>query len=270
MSFTKQVKQEILNQKMSIEEVMSFLDGFYSIAQEKGFVSISSGIIKETIISMLQSIGIKYEKDSKGILFKDYKETLGLKHPGFYFGGIFVARGSVSNTSSTSYHLEIQTNNIDIADKMILFLKKYNINFKKHKRKTNTMIYLKSSTQILDFLKAIQAIKAVLAFEDVMVSRDHKAMLNRWTNLDIYNQSKLVKVNEEFIDMYKYILDNLLEDKFREIELKFFEIKKENEYASLEELSTIFEKETGVHKTRSGLNHYIRKLRTIVKADKNI
>ena len=270
MTFTTKVKHEILNQEMSIEEVTSFIDGFYSIAQENDFVSISSGIIKETIISMLESIQVKHEVTNRGIFFKDYKESLALKHPSFYFGGIFVARGSVSDTSSTSYHLEIQTNNIDVAEKMIKFLKKYNINFKKLKRKTYTMIYLKSSIQILDFLKAVRAIKAVLAFEDIMVSRDHRAMLNRWTNLDIYNQSKLVKANEEFSSMYRFMIDKSLEKHFRDIELKFFKIKINNEYASLEELSEIFEKETGIFKTRSGLNHYIRKLRRVVKENNYI
>ena len=45
------------------------------------------------------------------------------------------------------------------------------------------------------------------------------------------------------------------------LKLDFFEIKKENPYLSLTELTEIFEEETGVHKTRAGLNHWIRKLR---------
>ncbi len=270
MSFSTRVKEELLKKNMSIEEITSFMDGFYSIAQEEGFVSISNQNIKKIIISILDHMKVKYKNNSKGITFINYKRTLRLKHPGFYFGGIFVARGSLSNPTSTSYHLEIQTNNIDVADEMIEFLKKYNINFKKLKRKTKTMIYLKSSTQILDFLKAIQAINAVLTFEDVMVSRDHKAMLNRWTNLDIYNQSKLVKANEDFRRMYRYVLNHSLESNFRDIELDFFELKMKNEYSSLEELSKIFKDERGISKTKSGLNHYLRKLKRVVKENNYI
>jgi len=52
-----------------------------------------------------------------------------IKQPGYYFAGVFVGGGSISDPASTSYHLEIQLYSSTEANKIKGFLNKYDFDF---------------------------------------------------------------------------------------------------------------------------------------------
>ena len=118
-----------------------------------------------------------------------------------------------------------------------------------------SVIYLKKSDQISDFLKAIQTFKSLLKFENARIKRDLHSQLNRYSNLDSYNQKKLAISSNKFKKQYEYIKKNNLFINFNKNEILFFQLKLKNPYSSLEELRKIFENKTGLVKSKSCFNH---------------
>ena len=269
MSFALEIKNEILLKEFSNEKTKSFLDGVASSSKhsndDKIILKFSNNEILDLIKQMFENINVEYSTSSKNpnwIEIDGYKFNKEITDPSAFFGGVFVGGGSVSDVNSTSYHLEMGFESSLEAKKTLNFLNNYpSFDFTLTQRRLKWIVYIKKSEQISDFFKAIEAQTSLMRFENVRIERDFNNQLNRYSNLDVYNQSKLAKSSAEFIAQYELIVENGLESEFRDIEIRFFEIKKENPYLSLTELTEIFEEETGVHKTRAGLNHWIRKLR---------
>ncbi|SYV97772.1 Uncharacterized protein conserved in bacteria, partial [Mycoplasmopsis edwardii] len=85
----------------------------------------------------------------------DYKEYLT-----FFFSGVFVGSGSISNKESTSYHLEISTLSEEKSQLIKEKLNSYEFNFHILKKQKRHILYIKKVDELLDFLSAIGAKKA--------------------------------------------------------------------------------------------------------------
>lgn len=126
------------------------------------------------------------------------------------------------------------------------------------------MVYIKEAEKISDYLRIIKAYNAVMYFEDIRIYRDHVNMTNRLNNCEQANIDKIFLTSSRQIKdiekLEKYDIIDLLDDKLKEVikyRLKYREV-------SLQELSDIMTKETGVKITKSGLNHRFRKIREII------
>ena len=126
------------------------------------------------------------------------------------------------------------------------------------------MIYIKEAEKIGDFLRMINAISALLYFEDIRIYRDHKNMTNRLNNCEQANVDKIILTSSSQIKdiekLKEYDMIDLLDEKIQELigyRLKYPE-------SSLQELSEIISLETGNKITKSGLNHRFRKIKEIV------
>ncbi len=117
---------------------------------------------------------------------------------------------------------------------------------------------------IADFLRAIRTSISLMEFEDARIERDFRNNLNRYSNLDIYNQEKLSKASTAHLKNYEYVVENNLLNNFKKNEITFFETKKKNPYSSLSELVMILERK-GIKKTRAGLNHWLIKLKKVAE-----
>ena len=272
MSFAQEIKNEVLHQEFNQEQALAFFAGIISAAgQRKGskiFIKLNRSDISSIVRDLLKQINIKNitsQENKNWIIVKDDFKINQIKQPGYYFAGVFVGGGSISDPTSPSYHLEIQLYSSTEANKIKNFLNKYNFEFTLIQRRKLWVLYLKKSDQISDFLKAIQAFNSLLLFEDARIERDFKNQLNRYSNLDTYNQKKLANSSDLFLKQYTKIKDLKLIYKFRKEEIDFFELKIKNPYSSLSELVTLYKKKTGIIKTRSGLSHYLIKLRKVVK-----
>ena len=270
MSFALEIKREILEQEFSLEQAQAFVSGLISASGQRDgssyILKMNNNDISNFIRDLIEQMSIKHRisKENKNwIIFDNFEIQEEIRMPSQYFAGIFVAGGSISDQTSTNYHLEMQFYSHLIAKRVQTFLNKYEFDFSLIQRRKNWVLYIKKSEQISDFLRAIQAVNALMTFEDERINRDFKNQLNRYSNLDSYNQNKLAKATKKFLDKYKFIKDNGLTHLFREQELIFFELKKNNPYSSLEELTKFYKKKTGIDKTRAGLSHYLIKLRTI-------
>ena len=180
-----------------------------------------------------------------------------------YIRGVFIASGSINDPKKSRYHLEIMVNNFDYADFINDILNSYDLNSKVIKRDNRYMIYIKEAEKIGDFLRLINAIKALLYYEDIRIYRDHKNMTNRINNCEQANVDKIImtatnQVNDIELIQNKASLD-LLDEKCYLAAIYRLKYRE----ASLTELSEIMTMEAGSSITKSGLHHRFNKIKEL-------
>lgn len=267
MSFTLDIKKEIISKRMNKQEAVSFIQGiiYSSFISEKKDISIlikNKELLNDLFI-VLNLSNISYKLINNNILFKiDKVEFIKPKNAWSFLSGVFFVCGSVSKLNSSSYHLQMSLKNKKNVEELITFVSKH-INFSYVNNKNYHTMYIKKHELIADFLYILGAQKSYFVFIESVIERDLINQSNRIYNLDIYNQSKLVDSHQIFLDNYAYIKEHKLENKFKKNELLFFEFKKNNPYYSLADLSIEFKKQKNISKTKGGLNHWLIKLRKV-------
>ena len=180
-----------------------------------------------------------------------------------YLRGVFISCGSINDPKKSRYHIEFLVNDLEYTNFISVLLNQYNLNSKVLKRENKFMIYIKEAEKIGDFLRMINAIKALLYYEDIRIYRDHKNMTNRLNNCEQANVDKIIltantQIND--IETIKQVCGlDLLDEKCKiaaEYRLKYKEV-------SLQELSEIMSVETGVKITKSGLYHRFNKIKLL-------
>ena len=182
-----------------------------------------------------------------------------------YLRGVFISSGSINDPKKSRYHLEFAIDNFDYANFVKEKLNIYNLNSKIIKRENRFMIYVKEAEKIGDFLRMINAINALLYFEDIRIYRDHKNMTNRLNNCEQANIDKVIETASNQVKDIELIESiggmDLLDEKTK-IAAIYRLIYKE---ASLLELSEIISFETGNIITKSGLHHRFTKIKDLAK-----
>ena len=186
-----------------------------------------------------------------------------------YLRGVFISSGSVNDPKKSRYHLEFIVDTSEYAEFVKNKLNLYDLNSKVIKKDNKFMIYVKEAEKIGDFLRMINAISALLYFEDIRIYRDHKNMTNRLNNCEQANVDKIIETASKEVRDIEYLMSTdtfiLLDDKEKvaaEYRLKYRE-------ASLLELSEIISVETGNKITKSGLHHRFAKIKALVEKVKN-
>ena len=186
-----------------------------------------------------------------------------------YLRGVFIACGSVNDPKKSRYHLEFLVDNKDYADFISDRLNSYFLNSKVLKRENKYMIYVKEAEKIGDFLRMINAISALLYFEDIRIYRDHKNMTNRLNNCEQANVDKIIETANNQVRDIELIESiggmDLLDDKTRLAATYRMKYKE----ASLLELSEIISIETKTSITKSGLHHRFTKIKQIANKIRN-
>ena len=67
------------------------------------------------------------------------------------------------------------------------------------------LLYLKKADDISNFLKVLDASNAVLQFENHRIQRDFRNSINRFNNIDISNQKKILLLSDKQIQQIKNI-----------------------------------------------------------------
>jgi len=130
------------------------------------------------------------------------------------------------------------------------------------------MVYLKSSEEISDFIKLLNAINSLFYYEDIRIYRDHKNMVNRLNNCEQANMEKIIKTCNEQIDNINYLMSHDLIDLLDEKIQVAINYRLKYPETSLSELASIISLETNYQITKSGINHYFRKIKELVEKDK--
>lgn len=183
-----------------------------------------------------------------------------------YIRGTFLVTGSISDPSTSGYHMEF----VFSIKKDALFLQKllHDLGFssKTLKRNNRYMVYIKSAEVISDIIKTFKTVNSLFYFEDIRIYRDHKNMVNRLNNCEIANQEKTTETGLKQQKMISYLkeydLVNLLDEKTKTI----LEYREKYPESSYQELAEIISLETGYKIGKSGINHHLIKMRKLVES----
>lgn len=183
--------------------------------------------------------------------------------------GAFLVTGSISDPSTSGYHLEFVLNTLEDASFLNRLLLEMKFDSKVLERNNKYMVYLKSAEEISDMIRMFKASNSLFYFEDIRIYRDHKNMVNRLNNCEIANQEKTTMTGMRQLEDIAYLKEHdlldLLDDKTKQIityRLKYPE-------SSYQELAEIISLETDYQIGKSGINHHFIKMKKMVENHKN-
>jgi len=302
MSFTSIVKNELSKLELNKLEAITYLSSVIknnAIVEDKSIKIITeNNSVARQIFNLIKEVynigpkitlrrGYNYKKNYIYIL--EIKEKIDLIKQdlslntnipeGFiidddnltriYLRGVFVSCGSVNDPKKSRYHLEFLVDTKEYADFISEKLNTYFLNSKVLKRENKYMIYVKEAEKIGDFLRMINAISALLYFEDIRIYRDHKNMTNRLNNCEQANVDKIIETANNQVKDIKLIESmgciDLLDEKTKVAATYRMKYKE----ASLTELSEIISLETKTPITKSGLHHRFTKIKEFANKIRN-
>lgn len=177
-----------------------------------------------------------------------------------YFRGAFMAAGSVVDPSK-SYHLEVTTEARLDAEVLDHVFETIHLPFKKTRRKTSWVFYLKDSSAISDCLVDLGASQAMLELENAKAMKDLRNEINRKVNAETANLDKQVdaamRQRLAIVRIRNYMgLENLPErlQGLAQARLAY-------PSANLRELGELLKPPLG----KSGVSHRMRKLEEIAR-----
>jgi DNA-binding protein WhiA len=180
-----------------------------------------------------------------------------------YLVGAFLSGGSISSIEKSIYHLEIRSTKINYLRLIQKLLEQFNVSISLLKRRNIFVLYIKKATDVSDFLKIIGANHSMYELEDKIIARDYYANIQRLNNLDVANLHKSSHAGIQQIKMIKLIRDSN-EFKNQSDKFKFYcSIRLQNPYASLSEMVKIFQDRYKIRITRTGINHYVMKIKEL-------
>ncbi|MCQ2742877.1 MAG: DNA-binding protein WhiA [Bacilli bacterium] len=182
-----------------------------------------------------------------------------------YLAGSFLSSGSVNDPKTSNYHLEIAFSDANYAKWFLHVLNKINNHQfvgKIAKRRLQTIVYIKRSDSISEFLIQIGATSCALRFEDVRVDRDFSNIGNRQQNLDNANFGKTLSTGKRQKEEIEYLVEHKGWSFFDgNIKLRLaaeYRLKKED--ASLLEIADMLSEELASTITKSNVNHLYRRI----------
>lgn len=218
--------------------------------------------MKRKITDFLQSLHIEHDENGfeQTDLFESVKNTCCKRA---YMRGSFLARGSVNNPQTSSYHLEIF--NLDQEHNYFLceLLNEHDLNAKELQRRNGYIVYIKEAEKITDFLKYIGAYNGLFKFEDVRIIRDVRNSVNRIVNCETANLNKTISASVRQSECIKFIRDkvgfDILPVRLREIAIT----RLEHPEVTLKELGELL---PSGKLSKSGVNHRLKKIEEIAES----
>ena len=172
----------------------------------------------------------------------------------------FIIFGTV-NDPEKSYHLELSTEDEELAILICTLMNDYNMGAKVMMRNGFYVTYIKGSDAISDFLILTGANNAVMIFENVRIVKEMRNNINRSINCESANIQKKIDAAFHQIECINFIkseigLNNLTDDlkELAELRLKHHDM-------GLTELGENLERKIG----KSGVSHRMRKIINIAE-----
>lgn len=177
-----------------------------------------------------------------------------------FLRGVFLAGGSITNPEK-SYHLEIVTPALKKAEQLCEIIKIFEIEARIVKRKKSYVVYLKDSSQIVDFLNVCEAHLALLDLENIRIKKEIRNTINRQVNCETANIGKTIRASVRQIDDICLIRDRRGIESLPENLIEIAKLRLEYPDVSLKELGSMANPPIG----KSGVNHRLRKLSEIAE-----
>jgi len=171
-----------------------------------------------------------------------------------FLRGVFIATGFVSEPEKP-YHLELKTSHHTAAEDLKRIALEYDINFKTLVRGGRTVLYLKSSDSVKDFLTLIGAQAFTLEYANAEIEKDLRNEINRALNCESANEDKRLGAAGKQIkditvlknDGYRDVPDKLIE---------LAEIRLKNPELGLADLGQLLNPPL----SKAGVSHRMRKI----------
>ena len=267
--FNKELALGMLSQATSFStKTISLQIRYKDVAQEfaellsrlcRGYVDVSlrtdlSNNIYETTVenSEARSFLIKqYQTEFNNVIADESSRYA-------FLSGAFLACGNIANPEK-SYHLEFVTPDDKGFNDLQMIVSEVSDKFKVTDRRGRKIIYSKESEHIRDTLTIMGASKASLKMVDVEMIKNVRNHANRVTNCDTANISKMVTASAQQIEDIQLVIATVGEENLPNNLRETAQIRLENPYASLRELTEMFNPPV----SRSGLHHRLTALRNM-------
>lgn len=123
-----------------------------------------------------------------------------------YLRGIFTCRGFV-NRPESEYHLEIVLNDSRLVNEIGKIMRRLDIEARSSERKNSLLLYIKDSEKIVDFLRIVEASRALLEFENVRIVKSMRNQVNRQVNCETANLAKTVDASVRQLEAIRKLID---------------------------------------------------------------
>ena len=277
MSFSAELKEEISKiENLSNKEAVKYeLIGYLissNIANEDNKIKFSTEneYNINRFAKLLNNMNISdYEIELQGkifvITFSKRKveeleniETLNVEQIKWLIRGAYLGAGSINNPEK-KYHLEIGISNVENANKIIQYLKEFEIKSNIVEKKGEYAIYIKDGEAISKILALIGANKSVLKFEEIRVQREMNNKINRIVNCETANLNKTINASIEQIEAIKRLKSSGKFEKLDEPLKEIAELRLKNPNSNLTELGKMLKNPVG----KSGVNYRLKKIMEI-------
>lgn len=274
MSFSAELKEEISKiENLSNKEAVKYeLIGYLissNIANEDNKIKFSTEneYNINRFAKLLNNMNINdYEIELQGkifvITFSKRKveeleniETLNVEQIKWLIRGAYLGAGSINNPER-KYHLEIGISNVENANKIIQYLKEFEIKSNIVEKKGEYAIYIKDGEAISKILALIGANKSVLKFEEIRVQREMNNKINRIVNCETANLNKTINASIEQIEAIKRLKSNGKFEKLDEPLKEIAELRLKNPNSNLTELGKLLKNPVG----KSGVNYRLKRI----------
>ena len=169
--------------------------------------------------------------------------------------GAYLGAGSINNPEK-KYHLEIGISQKNETEKLVKFLKDFDIKSNIIEKNKQYAIYIKDGEEISKFLALIGASKSVIKFEEIRVQREMNNKINRIVNCETANINKTINASIEQIEAIKKLKKNGKFERMDDTLKEIAELRLNNPNASLIELGQMLKLPLG----KSGVNYRLKKI----------
>jgi DNA-binding protein WhiA len=177
-----------------------------------------------------------------------------------FLRGAFLTGGSVTDPEK-KYHLELGTPRAHVGRETITLLREMDFAPSLTARAGHTVLYLKASEQIEDFLTTVGASQAALALMETTVEKDLRNRINRKVNCETANLSKTVEAAMRQTEAIRRLRESPLWETLPAPLRETADMRLAHPEEPLAELCALFDPPLG----RSGLNHRLRRLRELAE-----
>src|SRR5690625_261752 len=180
-----------------------------------------------------------------------------------YLRGAFLARGSINNPETSSYHLEMFNVDQDHNHLLCQLVNEFQLKGRELQRRNGYIVYVKEAEKIAEFLRIIGAHNALFKFEDVRIVRDMRNSVNRIVNCETANLNKTISASLRQVESIKRIDEQIGLDSLPENIAEIARTRIEYPEVTLKELGELL---PSGKLSKSGVNHRLKKIEEIAKS----
>lgn len=175
-----------------------------------------------------------------------------------FLRGAFLTCGSVMSPEK-KYHMEFVTSNYGLHNDLYAVMLALDLKPRIVIRKSNFVVYFKSSDEIADILTSMGAFGMLMNFHNAKIIKEIRNNVNRTINCESANMQKMVDASLAQVRAIEKLINTKRFDNLPENLKEVARLRLEYRECSLKELGEMLNPPLG----KSGVNHRLRKIQEI-------